>query len=116
KNGSIEIVNFLGAQELSRQIAASKLVICRSGYSSIMDLIYLNKKAILIPTPGQPEQEYLAQYHINNPLFKVVEQDDLNIMYLLVELEKEAHTYQYQVNQTNHLDKVIHSTLLLQNR
>jgi hypothetical protein len=36
-------------------------VICRSGYSTIMDLIALGKKAILIPTPGQTEQEYLGK-------------------------------------------------------
>jgi len=35
--------------------------LCRSGYSSIMDLAALGKKAILIPTPGQTEQEYLAE-------------------------------------------------------
>lgn len=38
-------------------------IICRSGYSTIMDLELLNKKAILIPTQNQPEQEYLADYH-----------------------------------------------------
>jgi hypothetical protein len=27
-----------------------------------MDLVRLGKKALLVPTPGQPEQEYLAGY------------------------------------------------------
>ncbi|HQU56730.1 MAG TPA: glycosyltransferase, partial [Chitinophagaceae bacterium] len=37
-------------------------IIGRSGYSTIMDIIALGKKAILLPTPGQTEQEYLATY------------------------------------------------------
>ena len=39
---------------------SSRNILCRSGYSSIMDLIHLKRKAILVPTPGQTEQEYLA--------------------------------------------------------
>lgn len=54
------IVNFLTHRPLSEEIGRSEYVVCRSGYTSIMDLIYLNQKAILIPTPGQTEQEYLA--------------------------------------------------------
>ena len=44
-------------------LTKSELVICRSGYSSIMDLYILQKKVLFIPTPGQTEQEYLAKYH-----------------------------------------------------
>ncbi len=48
---------------LSRVIAESKKIICRSGYSTLMDLHFLEKKEIiLVPTPGQTEQEYLAKY------------------------------------------------------
>jgi len=54
-------VNHLKAKDLERVITQSKLVICRSGYSSIMDLAVLQKKALFIPTPGQTEQEYLSK-------------------------------------------------------
>lgn len=51
------------ANELSEIIAASKTVVCRSGYSTLMDTHALGKKElILIPTAGQTEQEYLAEY------------------------------------------------------
>jgi UDP-N-acetylglucosamine:LPS N-acetylglucosamine transferase len=40
----------------------SRLVLARSGYSTVMDLVRLGKRAIYIPTPGQPEQEYLGGY------------------------------------------------------
>ena len=39
------------------------MIICRSGYSSIMDIYFLRKKVLFIPTPGQTEQEYLAKHH-----------------------------------------------------
>jgi hypothetical protein len=54
---------FPSAKELSGLIAGARTIICRSGYSTLMDLFLLGKKQIiLIPTPGQPEQEYLAGY------------------------------------------------------
>lgn len=53
---------YLGGTALLEAIATARLVICRSGYSTLMDLDYLHKEAILIPTPGQTEQEYLARY------------------------------------------------------
>lgn len=66
---------------LEKLIERSEYVICRSGYSSIMDLIEKNQNAILIPTPGQIEQIYLANYHKNNPLFKcVLKAKDLSVI------------------------------------
>ena len=45
------------------------MIICRSGYTSVMDLAALHKRAILIPTPGQTEQEYLAKYLMEKGFF-----------------------------------------------
>ena len=53
--------NYMEADELEIAIQESEYVICRSGYSSIMDLAFLGAKTFLIPTPGQFEQEYLAK-------------------------------------------------------
>ena len=38
-------------------------LVSRSGYSTLMDLKVLGKKAILFPTKGQKEQEYLFEIH-----------------------------------------------------
>lgn len=57
----VEVVDYLNSEKLSEAMAASKLALSRSGYSTIMDLAKLGKKAIFVPTPGQTEQEYLAQ-------------------------------------------------------
>lgn len=58
--GHWEIVDFADAERLAALLVRADLVICRSGYSSLMDLRVLNKSAVLIPTPGQTEQLYLA--------------------------------------------------------
>ena len=58
---NFNILNYLLANELEDAINQSNLVIARSGYSTIMDLAALGKKAFFIPTPGQFEQEYLAK-------------------------------------------------------
>ncbi|MEY3052863.1 MAG: hypothetical protein RLY31_2648 [Bacteroidota bacterium] len=57
----VTVVPFLGATALNKAILSSGLYVGRAGYSTIMDLAVLRKKALLIPTPGQTEQEYLAE-------------------------------------------------------
>ena len=59
---NIEVFSHLTKDEFRNYMIQSSLIICRPGYSGIMDLATLNKKAIFIPTPGQTEQEYLAEY------------------------------------------------------
>ena len=61
-NRNVKLVNYLQTTELQDAINSSELVLCRSGYSTIMDLAKLKKKAFFVPTPGQAEQEYLAKY------------------------------------------------------
>jgi hypothetical protein len=59
--GRVSIVDFLDTAALNEVIAQSNLVIARSGYSTIMDLAKLGKKAVFIPTPDQTEQLSLAK-------------------------------------------------------
>lgn len=75
-NSFAKIVNHLSATELSRAFQRSEIIICRSGYTSIMDLVKIEKTAILIPTPGQTEQEYLAKYLIEKRFFFSIEQQN----------------------------------------
>lgn len=60
-------------------IQDSENIICRSGYSSLMDMVRLNRTAFLIPTPGQTEQEYLAKLHGDKGYFKCCKQSDFKI-------------------------------------
>lgn len=59
-NSNIELHNYLYGEVLENALNKSKLIISRSGYTTLMDLSKLEKKAFFIPTPGQFEQEYLA--------------------------------------------------------
>ena len=61
KKSHITIVNFLESKALEEALNRSTMVLSRSGYTTILDLAKLNKKAFFIPTPGQFEQEYLAK-------------------------------------------------------
>ena len=68
KVGKITVYNYMNTEQLQEHILNANEIICRSGYSSIMDLYALGKlkNATLIPTPGQSEQEYLAEYISNH--------------------------------------------------
>lgn len=78
-SNNIAFKNFLKGDELAEAFAQSEIVVCRSGYSTIMDLAALNKKAVLIPTPGQTEQEYLADYFQEKKIFLKNKQGHLNL-------------------------------------
>lgn len=60
-------------------VEKSENIICRGGYSSLMDLIHLNRNAYLVPTPGQTEQEYLADYLKDKNLFNSCRQKDFRL-------------------------------------
>ena len=75
----IKCFSILTSDQLNEMISGAEFVICRSGYSSIMDLIKVNKPALLVPTPGQPEQEYLGHYLSDKQQFVIQEQGDLDV-------------------------------------
>lgn len=91
----IEVFNHLPATQLEQTIKKSKLVLCRSGYTTLMDLLKLKKKAVLIPTPGQTEQEYLARYLFDQNLFPYSSQESLNIKELLQKAENFAYRFPF---------------------
>ena len=74
---------FLDSEGLQAVISQSPLVIARSGYSTIMDLAVLGKKGILVPTPGQTEQEYLADRLKQKGVFYSVAQDSFDLRAVL---------------------------------
>ncbi|OIP05415.1 MAG: hypothetical protein AUJ97_00910 [Bacteroidetes bacterium CG2_30_32_10] len=85
---NITLFPYLTSNEIAKFMQQSRLVFCRAAYSSIMDLCILGKKAILIPTPGQTEQEYLAKYFLDKKIFYSQTQDKLDICKAIVESEK----------------------------
>ncbi|WP_179343333.1 glycosyltransferase [Winogradskyella ursingii] len=86
-SGNITIYNFMTSKTLEKAINESELILSRSGYSTIMDLAHLKKKAFFIATPGQFEQEYLAKKLKASGIAPSCSQSDFKIS-MLKELEK----------------------------
>ena len=83
----IKIIDHLPASALNELLASSHTIITRSGYSTLMDLVAMGRSAVLVPTPGQTEQEYLAEYLSEKDLFISVNQEDLDVEGLMEKAE-----------------------------
>jgi len=79
-SGSIKFHNHLSAEDLNREMEEAEIVISRSGYSTVMDIARLNKKSILIPTPGQTEQEYIGNYLSESGKALCIEQENFSLL------------------------------------
>lgn len=84
-----ELVSHLTAEELRRDILSSEMILSRPGYSTLMDLAVLGKKAVFVPTPRQTEQEYLAEQLMKNKIAYSVSQKK----FALRDALKEARNY-----------------------
>ncbi|MEP7257145.1 MAG: glycosyltransferase [Flavitalea sp.] len=91
------IINHAGAEELNKLIESSSLIISRSGYTTVMDLLKLKKKMILIPTPGQQEQEYLGKYLQSKKWALTIHQKNFSI----AEAESQAKNFDFQFTEAN---------------
>lgn len=73
------VVPHLDSPAFNKVLCRAEFVICRAGYSTIMDMVVLGKKALLVPTPGQPEQEYLAKRMADSGMFPFLSQGELSL-------------------------------------
>jgi UDP-N-acetylglucosamine:LPS N-acetylglucosamine transferase len=80
--------NHLPSYAMEKLILEADYIICRSGFSTIMDLIALNRTALLVPTPGQSEQEYLAAYLNSKGCFLMMEQHKFSLISAVQLLEQ----------------------------
>ena len=83
QRGNTTYYNFMTSAELEKTFNESDKVLCRSGYTTIMDLAKLEKKAFFIPTPGQYEQEYLARKLKKEGFISYAKQENFRIENLL---------------------------------
>jgi uncharacterized protein (TIGR00661 family) len=88
------IYNHVPAAILNELMCNAELVISRSGYTTVMDLLKLGKKSILVPTPGQAEQKYVATHLHSAQLAYTVSQAHFNLQKALTA----ANDFPYQVN------------------
>ncbi len=73
-----DVYDLVSLTKLNQIINRSKLIIARTGYTTIMDMAKLNKRCILIPTPGQTEQEYLMHSLNGRNNFNFIKEEELD--------------------------------------
>jgi UDP-N-acetylglucosamine transferase subunit ALG13 len=89
---TLKFYNHLSAKDLNKEMEQAEFVISRSGYSTIMELAKLNKRSILIPTPGQGEQEYLAKHLTEKKYAYCIDQKKFS----LVKALEKANQFKYE--------------------
>lgn len=77
---TVEIKNFLPGTEMQQAFEQSEYIISRSGYTTVMEILSMQKKSILVPTPGQSEQEYLADILQKQGLIFSISQNKFSII------------------------------------
>jgi hypothetical protein len=79
ENCDFASVPHLASDALQAELLSADLIVCRAGYSTLMDLARIHRGALLIPTPGQTEQEILAEHAQNHGFARFVRQGTLKI-------------------------------------
>lgn len=95
---TIDAIDYVHQDALYHYLNTTEIIICRSGYSTVMDLALLGKKAIYVPTPGQTEQEYLAKRLSDLKMGIVQEQNQLQIKIAIQKLEQLNEYLPYSSN------------------
>ena len=107
---NVSFFNHLPAKELNELMSSAQIVISRSGYSTIMDIIKLGKKSISVPTPGQTEQEYLADYLMQKKWCLSFSQKKFFIESALQQAAQFDYTF-IALNEKNHLESALASVI-----
>ncbi len=95
----VTFYNFMTSVELEQTFNESEIVLCRSGYTTVMDLAKLGKKAFFIPTPGQFEQEYLAKKYKKEGIVPYAKQEKFVIENLFeIDLYRGLNTFKYDLD------------------
>lgn len=107
---TILFYNHLPSHDLNEEMCKADIVIGRSGYSTIMDLAMLGKKSILIPTPGQTEQEYLAKYLFEKKMAVYFSQKKFNLLNAIENASQMNYCFP-EIKQEQIMSKVIKNFL-----
>lgn len=76
---NVSMFNHVDDDMFVKLVNSAENIICRGGYSSLMDLIKFDRTAFLVPTPGQTEQEYLAKHLSKKGCFYWCKQSDFQL-------------------------------------
>lgn len=112
---NITKIGHLPGQQMQYAMAQAKYIVCRSGYTTIMDLAALNQRAAFIPTPGQTEQEYIARIYKQQGLANFQPQNKINLQELLANYDQYQGFAQFNAD-TSALDAAIDEFVALVRR
>ena len=84
---NVKKIAHLNSERMYMAMKMAKYIVCRSGYTTIMDLAAIAQKAAFIPTPGQPEQEYIAEIYKKQGLANFAAQDNANLKNFIAEYD-----------------------------
>jgi UDP:flavonoid glycosyltransferase YjiC (YdhE family) len=84
---NVTVFSHLPSDKIKLLLESTQYIICRGGYTSIMDIVCLGKSAMIIPTPGQTEQEYLADYLSAKGILLAMDQKSFDLKKALEQLE-----------------------------
>lgn len=87
KKGNVKIYSSMDRKTQIEHLNRAKMIISRPGYTTVMELLELGKKALFIPTPGQTEQEYLSKVYQRREWFYSVKQNRLDLKQALEKAE-----------------------------
>jgi uncharacterized protein (TIGR00661 family) len=107
----LNCVNFLTTESLQQLLESTELVIARSGYSTVMDMAALGKKAVFVPTPGQTEQEYLAERLMEKKIAFFMTQKDFDLQKAFSESDRFSGFSSYFSLGSDLLSRTIEETL-----
>jgi UDP-N-acetylglucosamine transferase subunit ALG13 len=89
----VTVFNHANASTLNKLICEADIIISRSGYTTVMDIFKLRKKYIMVPTPGQPEQEFLGVYLHEKQLAYSVTQHSFSLSKVLTAVNSFSFRY-----------------------
>ncbi|MCK5816781.1 MAG: glycosyltransferase [Candidatus Marinimicrobia bacterium] len=107
KTDNVTIYSHLNRKEMNIMMQRAKYIICRSGYSSVMELLALKKTALFVPTPGQTEQEYLAKYYEKEGLFSHCTQDKLDLKDIHFNSDRRIAKEHIPINQLDLINELL---------
>ena len=109
KTNNVTIYSHLNRKAMNIMMQRAKHIICRSGYSSVMELLALKKSALFVPTPGQTEQEYLAEYYEKEGLFSHCTQDKLDLKDIHFNSDRRIAKEHIPINQLDFINELLES-------
>ncbi len=76
---NVRVVPHMAGKALANALTSAELIVSRSGYTTLMDLVAIGRTALIVPTPGQQEQEYLGELHQRTGRFTVQQQEAVDL-------------------------------------